>query len=194
MIDIATRITPTTIGATAQLGVPFDWRLATPTAPIPHPYTDVNHPSGALQPGVELLASYALELEDSLQTAIILSLFTDRRAGQDDRLPLGETDRRGWVGDEFMGSGFNRGSDAWGSGLWLVYTGKVTGDMLEHARFAAQESLDWLVRDGIASRVTVTAQWVGDRLAVRPTIYQPERVQPVYDVLWGTSISRWATT
>ena len=194
MIDIATRITPATIGATAQFGVPFDWRLATPTAPIPHPYTDVNHPSGAPQPGVELLASYALELEDSLQTAIILSLFTDRRAGQDDRLPLRETDRRGWVGDEFMGSGFNRGSDTWGSGLWLVYTGKVTGDVLEHARFAAQESLDWLVRDGIASRVTITAQWVGDRLAVRPTIYQPERVQPVYDVLWGTSISRWATT
>jgi phage gp46-like protein len=93
-----------------------------------------------------------------------------------------------------MGSGFNRGSDAWGSGLWLVYIGKVTGDVLEHARFAAQESLDWLVRDGIASRVTVTAQWVGDRLAVRPSIYQPERVQPVYDVLWGTSVSRWATT
>lgn len=194
MIDIATRTTPPSTGPAAQLGVPFDWRLVAPTAPIQHPYTDVNHPSGRPQPGVEVLAAYALELEDSLQTAIILSIFTDRRAGRDDRLPLREDDRRGWVGSEFMGQGFARGTDEWGSALWLVYTGKVAGEVLEQARFAAQESLDWLVRDGIASRVTVVAQWVGDRLAVRPTIYQPESAQPVYDVLWGTSISRWATT
>ena len=192
MIDIATRITPSTLGTPAVLSVPFDWRLVRPSAPRPYPYTDLVHISGAPQPGIDMLATYALELEDTLQTAIIISLFTDRRAGPDDRLPLREQDRRGWVGDEFTGAGFNQGTDTWGSALWLVYTGKASGDVLEQARFAAQESLDWLVRDEIASRVTVTAQWAGDRLAVRPTIYQPEQSRPVYDVLWGTSINRWA--
>ena len=45
----------------------------------------------------------------------------------------------------------------------------------------------------IASRVDVEASWVGerqDRLALRITIYRPDQVQPVYDVLWGTTIRR----
>ena len=133
-----------------------------------------------------------MALEDTLNTAIILSLFTDRRAGRDDRLPLNDTDRRGWLGDEFMGSDQ---ADAWGSALWIWAVGKTTDQTLEGARFAAEESLAWLIRDGIAERVEVTASWVGerrDRLAVRPVIYKPGQVAPVYDVLWGTSIRRFA--
>lgn len=192
MIDIATRFTPPTLSASAPLSVPFDWRLVSPAAPTVYPYTDLTHISGAMQPAVEVLATYALSLEDTLQTAIIISLFTDRRATPDDRLPLREQDRRGWVGDAFALPSATRGQDEWGSALWLVYISKVTSEVLEQARFAAQEALDWLVRDEIASRVVVTAQWVGDRLAVRPTIYQPDQVSPVYDVLWGTSIQRGA--
>jgi phage gp46-like protein len=190
MFDIATRPQPSS-DAAAVFGVPFDLRLVLPLAPSAYPYTDYNNATGAPQAGVEVLATYAVELEDTLQTAVILSLFTDRRAGRDDKLPLHQTDRRGWVGDEFMADE----GDAWGSALWLVYSGKSTADVLERARFAAQEALAWLVRDGIASRVDVTAEWVGargDRLAVRPSIYKPDQVRPVYDVLWGTTITRGA--
>ncbi len=94
-----------------------------------------------------------------------------------------------------MDDTFDATVDAWGSGLWLCYIGKVAGDVLEQARFAASEALAWLLIDDIASQVTVTAEWTGtnaDRLAVRPTIYKPDQVQPVYDVLWGTTIRRAA--
>ncbi|MEY2685989.1 MAG: hypothetical protein RL375_187 [Pseudomonadota bacterium] len=195
MFDLATRPQPAQ-GAAAQFGVPFDLRLAPPLPAASYPYTSFVNDTGSPQPGVEILATYAVELEDTLATAVTLSLFTDKRAGRDDRLPLHSTDRRGWVGEEFMGSGVDAGTDAWGSALWLVYASKTTGQILEQARFAAQEALAWLVRDGIASRVDVSAEWVGtrqDRLAVRPTIYQPDQVRPVYDVLWGTSITRWAS-
>ena len=177
-------------------GLPFDLRLARPLAARSYPYTEYVTPTGVPQAGAQMLATYSMELEDTLATAVILSLFTDKRAGRDDVLPRGATDRRGWVGDEYMHEGFDAGADAWGSALWLVYGGKVLDDVLERARFAAQEALDWLVRDEIASRVSVSTLWAGDRqerLAVRPTIYQAQQERPVYDVLWGTSIARWAT-
>lgn len=196
MFDLATRPQPNAADAAAVFGVPFDLRLAPPSGVQAYPFTDYNSPTGAPQPGLDTLVTYAMELDDTLQTAVVISLFTDRRAGRDDALPFNETDRRGWVGDEFMSAEFDATADAWGSALWLCYSGKVTSDLLETARFAAQEALAWLVRDQIASRVTVQTLWVGerkDRLAVRPTIYKPDQVQPVYDVLWGTSVRRWAS-
>lgn len=193
MFDVATRPQPNTFDAASVFGVPFDWRLVTPSPASSYPWKDFVQPSGVPLVYADVLATYALALEDSLQTAIILSLFTDRRATVDDKLPLHDTDRRGWVGDEFMATDFDTRPDPWGSRLWLCYWGKASGDVLEAARFAAAESLDWMLRAGIASKVDVTAQWVGermDRLAVRPTIYQPRQTRPVYDVLWGTSVQR----
>lgn len=189
MFDIATR--PSTPSSGAPSGVPFDWRLVSPLPATDHPWTHYGAPDGVPEAYVEQLQTYAVELEPTLQTAIIQSLFTDRRAGRDDVLPRGVVNRRGWVGDEFVSP-----DDAWGSHLWLLWSGKSTVDVLERARFAAQEALAWMVRTEVASRVVVTAEWVdgatGARLAIRPQIYQPERSTPVYDVLWGTTITRGA--
>lgn len=195
MFDVATRPQPNSTSPGAVFGVPFDWRLATPQAPASFPWTDFASPTGVPVGYADMLAAYALQLEDTLQTAIILSLFTDGRASIDDKLPLNETNRRGWVGDEFMTDGFSSRPDPWGNLLWLCYIGKVTVDVLEFARFTAAESLAWLKRDGIASRIVVTTEWAGpqaDRLAVRPQIYKPDQVSPVYDVLWGTSVRKAA--
>lgn len=193
MFDLATLPQSAYGSSAAVLGTPFDLRLGPAQAPAYLHYTDYVNATGTAQPGVELLASYCLALEDTLNTAVIISLFTDRRAGRDDVLPLHQADRRGWVGDDFMRSQNDPQVDAWGSHLWLYYSGKASDNVLERARFAAQEALAWMVRDGIAQRIDVATQWVGerrDRLAVRPTIYKPAQVQPVYDVLWGTSIAR----
>lgn len=196
MFDIATRAQPSTpANQGTVLGIPFDWRLAQPSAATSYPWTDYNSPTGVPQGFADVLATYALELEDTLQTVIVISLFTDARAGVDDVLPLNVTDRRGWVGDDFLTADAAETFDAdnWGSLLWLYYIGKANVDVLEMARFAAKESLAWLVRDGIAERIVVTGQWVGtlgDRLALRPQIFKPGVVAPVYDVLWGTSVRR----
>lgn len=189
MFDVATRPQPARDGA-AIIGVPFDWRLTAPAPAKPYPWTDYSSPTGVPQGYVEMLETYALELEDTFNTAVIISLFTDARAGRDDKLPLNQTDRRGWVGDEFMGQDFESRTDPWGNLLWLYYIGKNTADVLEAARFTSQESLAWMVRADIASRVEVSALWVADRLGIRPTIYKGGQVQPVYDVLWGTSLRR----
>lgn len=192
MFDLATLPQPNRTDAAVLVGVPFDWRLTKPAAPSDYRFTDYSNHYEPAASYTEALATYALALENTLNTAVILSLFTDRRAGRDDRLPFNATDRRGWLGEEFVGG--DTGDDPWGSSLWLL-PGKATDDVLEHARFAAREALAWLLRDGIVSRIEVEAQWVGeraDRLAVRPTLYKPGQLQPVYDVLWGTSVRRWS--
>ena len=190
MFDLAIRPQAST-SPSRLLTLPFDLRLAQPGATRAFPWTAYVTATGAPVAQADQLAVYSVELEDTLNTAIIISLFTDRRAGPDDALPLGQQDRRGWVGDEFMADD-SGAIGAWGSGLWTCLIGKVTSDVLERARFAAQEALAWLIADGIASRVEVTAEWVGDRLAVRPTIFKTGQTSPVYDVLWDTSIRRGA--
>jgi phage gp46-like protein len=195
MFDVATRPQSNSTVAASVFGVPFDWRLVKPGPAVNYPWKDFVRPDGVPVPHVDVLATYCVDLEDTLQTAIIISLFTDRRATADDKLPANETDRRGWLGDELTGDDFDGRPDPWGSLLWTCYGGKSNTDLLESARFAASECLEWMVRDGIASRIEVTAQWVGerqDRLAIRPAIYKPSQVSPVYDVLWGTSIRRLA--
>jgi phage gp46-like protein len=196
MFDIATR--PSLSSGIASLAVPFDWRLTAPLAAATYPWTAFSTPEGVPQANVDVLATYALALEDTLQTAISLSLFTDARAGDDDVLPLGATDRRGWVGDEFMAESFDSAVDTWGSLFWLLYTGKATADIVQQAKFYGQEALAWMVRNGVASQVVVDALWVpagdADRLAIRPQIYKADKVKPIYDVLWGTTVRRGASS
>lgn len=170
--------------------VPFDWRLATPTAAHPLPWQDYSAPTGQVGHCTDMLAVYALTCEPTLATAVIISLFTDARASTDDRLPWGSSDRKGWLGSYYLRDGFESRAEEWGNKLWLLYISKNTESVLEMARFTVQESLQWLVRDGLASRVQVVAEWVDDVLAVRPIIWQADDASPVYDVLWATSIRR----
>lgn len=92
--------------------------------------------------------------DDGLETAIILSLFTDRRALPDDPLPDGSDDRRGWWADAWAEQG------PVGSRLWLLEREKDTRDVVNRARDYAEEALQWLVDDGIAERIEVMAGWV----------------------------------
>ena len=75
MFDVATRPQPNSTNAGAVFGVPFDWRLSQPAAPAAFPWTNFGSPTGAPEKFTDVLATYALHLEDTLQTAIIISLF-----------------------------------------------------------------------------------------------------------------------
>lgn len=182
MFDIATR--PPKTGY-----LPFDLQLLTPLPAADLPWHDFSAPNGQPASYVERLQVFALGLEPTLQTAIVLSLFTDRRAGPDDVLPRGVADRRGWVGEAFVGDG-----KPWGSHLWLLTRGKSDQDKPARAKFACEEALSWMLQDGLASRIVVSAEWVAgtrsERLAVRPQIWQGQDSAPVYDVLWATSVQR----
>ena len=90
--------------------------------------------------------------EAGLRTAVIISLFTDRRAEPGD-IPDGE-DPRGWWGDALTDD------DRIGSRLWLLGRSKQTADVPVLAEEYTREALEWFVEDGIADRVDASAEWV----------------------------------
>lgn len=98
------------------------------------------------------LAAYDLDSDDGLETAVIVSLFSDRRAHADDALPSGN-DRRGWWGDTYP----DVAGDKIGSRLWLFSRSKQTTQTLDTARDAARDALTWLVDDGVARSIDVQA-------------------------------------
>lgn len=110
--------------------------------------------------------------EDGLQSAVLISLLTDRRADPDDQLPDDDgrpkaipADRRGWCGDALS-------DDRIGSRLWLLVREKQTEETRQRAIFYAKEALQWLIEDGLASEVAIEAEWEGiGRLNMLITIY-----------------------
>lgn len=94
-----------------------------------------------------------LATDEGLKTAVVVSLFTDRRARPDDPLPHGSADRRGWWGD----SAASLDGDRIGSRLWLLSREKQLPEVLARAEEYAREALQWLVEDGVARRVEVEA-------------------------------------
>lgn len=132
-----------------------------------------------------LLGSGRLATDDGMRTAILISLFTDARAADDETLPEAGGDRRGWWGDAYArelrpDAGTARDVNRIGSLLWLLSRSKITGRTLTQAKQACEEALDWLVRDGVASAVRVvievqvrTGQQTPDLMAIAVEIDRP---------------------
>lgn len=132
-----------------------------------------------------------LALDDGLETAVYLSLFTDRQALDGDVLPEGMTDRRGWWGDEFpLVAG-----DKIGSRLWLLAREKSTPAVVSRAQEYAREALQWLVDDHVAASVDVTTTLVSTGVLglsiaiVRPT---GDRARYQYQYTWAAQAAKRA--
>lgn len=118
--------------------------------------------------------------DTSLETAVLLSLFTDRRA-EPGEIPAGD-DPKGWWADAFSDNG-----DRIGSRLWLLTREKLLPETAERARGYAREALQWLLDDGIAARVLVTAELHRpDRLSLSIALTRPDGRQETYQYhdLW----------
>ena len=126
---------------------------------------------------------YDLATDEGLETAVILSLFLDRRAEEDDALPDGGDDRRGWWADAWP----ETEGDRIGSRLWLLSREKQLAAVVQRAREYAEEALAWLVEDGIAAAVRVEAGIVRQGvLGLRIEIERPDgsAVEYRFNRLW----------
>lgn len=113
-----------------------------------------------------------LVMDAGPQTAVTLSLFTDRRAGNADVLPDGGDDRRGWWGDAFP----EVPGDVYGSLLWLYTRAKDVPETLESVREAAHLACAWLTEDGVAARVDAVAERLrAGVLSLTVSIVRPDR-------------------
>jgi phage gp46-like protein len=115
-----------------------------------------------------------LSMDDTPSTAVILSMFTDRRAEESDEIPDGSDDRRGWWGDTFP----EKPGDVYGSRLWLYARNKDHPATLEVVREAAEQACAWLTDDGVAARVEAEAARLRSGvLSLTVAITRPDRTR-----------------
>lgn len=144
------------------------------------------------------LRNGALVTDDGLRSAVLISLFTDGRAADDDSLPEEGDDRRGWWGDtQASNGGAGPGVDAGsaqdtnriGSLLWLLHRSKITRPVINQAREAAEAALDWLVRDAVASAVRVAVTASGHTMQIAVEIDRPSGpTRQRFDFVWDASV------
>ncbi len=115
--------------------------------------------------------------EATLTRAVLISLFTWRRALTDD--PVDDEELFGWWGDSYP----DIADDRIGSRLWLLRRVKLTDATQRDAEFYANEALRWLLDDGHAIAIEITSEKAdisrlnltviitvpgGDRIEIKP--------------------------
>ncbi|OSK27551.1 phage protein hypothetical protein [Escherichia coli M056] len=117
---------------------------------------------------------------DPLTRAVVISLFTWRRAEPDDNADV----PMGWWGDTWP----SVQNDRQGSRLWLLRRSKLTNQLVQTARVYVRESLQWLTDDGVAARVELDIRRTGtDTLAVGIVIYRRDGAvhNIIFDDIWS---------
>ncbi|MDR1519738.1 MAG: phage GP46 family protein [Planctomycetota bacterium] len=142
---------------------------------------DVNHGEFSLTAdGGDLLT------DPGLETAVIVSLFSDARAGEHDELPATETERRGWWGGDFEETPF-------GSKLWLLSREKQMRSVVARAEEYATAALAWMKKDRVALAVKATGTiprpgWL--HLQVEITRPDGRNLNLKYDYNWRAQEAR----
>lgn len=125
-----------------------------------------------------------LESEPTLRTAVLLSLFLDRRATEEELEAFGleADDPRGWWGDGFP----VLEGDEYGSKLWLLQRAKQTERTRVLAEGFAREALAWLLEDEIAERIEVDAVYPRrELLGLGVEIVKPANPSERFGFVWG---------
>lgn len=132
-----------------------------------------------LMVAVDGKATTLAEITDYLPRAVVISLFTWRRADDDDDTEL----VYGWWGDSYP----SVANDRIGSRLYLLRRQKITTTTLQQAEEYIQEALEWLVDDGIASDITIDLdRWDTDAVSAIITITSPAGQQSMtFSDLWS---------
>lgn len=100
-------------------------------------------------------------IEEGLETAVLMSIYTDRRADNDEELD-DINDQRGWWGDQFE-------DDEIGSKRWLLYRQKITSNTLALLRQYDRDALKWMIDDNVVKDIKVTVERY-DRITVAEEI------------------------
>jgi phage gp46-like protein len=121
-------------------------------------------------------------VDDGLKTAVYISLLTDRRASVEE-IPQG-ADPRGTWSDHFEDVPL-------GSKLWVLARAKQNDQTLQLAEEYALEALQWLVADGVAKSIEVTASYIDlEQMGLEVIINKPdEQINFKFAVNWEAEIN-----
>lgn len=118
--------------------------------------------------------------DDGLETAVIISLFTDRRVTEEEK-PYLANSKRGYWGDLFS----EIDGDKMGSRLWTLEREKRTTEVLRRAEDYAREALQWMIEDGVVLSISANASYDENKfLIIDLEIRKPLGNESRYQVLW----------
>ena len=121
--------------------------------------------------------------DEGLETAVLISLFSDKRIPFEE-VPFGETSRRGWWGDLIP----EVDGDLIGSKLWTLERVKVILSTRVRAEEAVKQALEWLIEDGIVETVEVEASFDSgnrNRINLEISIKRPENPEvEKFSIVW----------
>jgi phage gp46-like protein len=103
-----------------------------------------------------------LTLVEDLDTAVALSLLTDKRAAPGMILPQG-ADAAGWWGDTYP----DEAGDAFGSWLWTLEGRPRDDQTLQDADAFTRDALKWMLADGVADKIDVAKEFTKAGLRVK---------------------------
>lgn len=90
------------------------------------------------------------DMQDSLSRAIVISLFSWKRADENDIYDK-ELGKQGWWGDSLN-------DDKIGSKLWQLLRNKITSETIFQAEEMVFDALKWLIDDGICTDISVSVE------------------------------------
>jgi phage gp46-like protein len=134
-----------------------------------------------------VIARGGLAADGGIRSAILVCLFTDRRAPEATVLTDGTTNRRGWWGDTYS-------AQPWGSLLWTLNRAKkVDGAaLLNLAADMCRDACQVLVDSGYVRSVGVRTFWLTPQaMGIEVTVRRPDGTQEqpfLFDWAWeGTA-------
>lgn len=128
-----------------------------------------------------------LKRDDGLETAVLLSLFTDRRVAQSE-VPDGDESKRGWWGDLVS----DIPGDQIGSKLWILERSKLLNATAQATQTRAEQALAWMIEDGVAESVGVVVTIDGQVMNIKVSIKKPDdAANSLFSMFWdGQSLKR----
>lgn len=124
------------------------------------------------------LADRDVERDAGFETAVLLTIGTDRRAENDDILPDKSEYRGGWFGDVAP----TIPNDKAGCRLWLLRRAKTEAEILPRAREYLLDGFKWMLDDGIVKKIDIQVDRAHDlrtTMLIRIAFYRPE-VKPIF--------------
>lgn len=105
-----------------------------------------------------------MAVTDGFESAIMVSVFSDRRANEDE--VADPIKRRGWIGDLVS----DVPDDRHGSGLWLYEQRRLDPRTVVGLRLEAEASLRWMIQEGLVKSVSASVAAHPDKRSTNLTI------------------------
>lgn len=132
----------------------------------------------------DLIYDEGIQDDATLKTAILISLFTWRRANPDDDIPSDEQPH-GWWGDTFA----EVPGDLTGSRLWQLNGRPLNTETINLAGDFVKEALQWMIDDSVAESVEPGEFFIQDKGVYLKGLYikrPTDLAARYYDIWEGT--------